>query len=93
MLITLKGLRTNQWKPMSVGITNNDGRISDVLPPGRLLIPGIYQMTFNTNNYFKKNNQKGFYPEVSIQFEVTDNSHYHIPLLINPYGYTTYRGS
>lgn len=93
MLITLKGLRNNQWKPMSVGITNTDGRIPDVLPPGRLLIPGIYTMTFDTANYYKNNNQNGFYPEASIQFEVTDSSHYHIPLLINPFGYSTYRGS
>ncbi|WP_298900495.1 2-oxo-4-hydroxy-4-carboxy-5-ureidoimidazoline decarboxylase [uncultured Psychroserpens sp.] len=93
MLIALKGLRDNQWKPMSIGITNNDGRISDVLPPGRFLIPGIYTMTFNTGNYYKNNNQNGFYPEASIQFEVTDGSHYHIPLLINPFGYSTYRGS
>ena len=93
MLITLKGLRNNQWKPMSVGITNTDGRISDVLPPGLLLAPGAYSITFDTANYYKNNNQKGFYPEASIQFEVTDSSHYHIPLLINPFGYSTYRGS
>nr|WP_321232108.1 2-oxo-4-hydroxy-4-carboxy-5-ureidoimidazoline decarboxylase [uncultured Psychroserpens sp.] len=93
MLITLKGLRNNQWKPMSIGITNNDGRISDVLPPGRLLISGVYSMTFDTASYYKNNNQNGFYPEASIQFEVTDSSHYHIPLLINPFGYSTYRGS
>lgn len=93
MLITLKGLRNNQWKPMSVSVTNNDGRISDVLPPGRLLIPGVYTITFHTKNYYKNNNQKGFYPEASIQFEVSNNSHYHIPLLINPFGYSTYKGS
>jgi len=93
MLITLQTLRHHEWKPMSVGVTNSDGRISDVLAPGRLLIPGIYTMTFNTSNYYKSSNQKGFYPKVSIQFEVKDNSHYHIPLLINPFGYTTYRGS
>ncbi|MEH6535105.1 MAG: 2-oxo-4-hydroxy-4-carboxy-5-ureidoimidazoline decarboxylase [Psychroserpens sp.] len=93
MIITLKGLRNNHWKPMSVGITNADGRIPDVLPPGKLLIPGIYTMTFNTADYYKNNNQNGFYPEASIQFEVTDSSHYHIPLLINPFGYSTYRGS
>ncbi len=93
MLITLKGLRNNQWKPMSVGITNADGRISDVLPAGRLLSPGNYTMTFNTADYYKNNNQDGFYPEASIQFEVKDASHYHIPLLINPFGYSTYRGS
>ena len=93
MLITLKGLRDNQWKPLSVGITNNDGRISDVLPPGRYLTPDTYKMTFNTKKYYEAHGQKGFYPEVSIQFEVSDNSHYHIPLLINPFGYSTYRGS
>jgi 5-hydroxyisourate hydrolase/2-oxo-4-hydroxy-4-carboxy-5-ureidoimidazoline decarboxylase len=90
MLITLKD---NQGKPMSVGITNGDGRISDVLPAGRLLFPGMYNMTFNTAKYYNNNDQKGFYPEVSIQFEVVDDSHYHIPLLINPFGYSTYRGS
>lgn len=93
MIITLKGLRNNEWKPMSVGITNSDGRILDILPLGRIFIPGNYLMSFNTNAYYESHNKKGFYPEVSIQFTVTDNSHYHIPLLINPFGYTTYRGS
>lgn len=93
MLITLKEFKNNEWKPVSVGITNNDGRIGDVLPPGKLLKPATYTMTFNTEKYYESHGQKGFYPEVSIQFTVTDASHYHIPLLINPFGYTTYRGS
>ncbi len=93
MLITLTGLRDKQWKPMSVGMTNSDGRISDILPPGMQLAAGVYTMLFNTANYYKDNDQKGFYPEVSIQFEVTDGDHYHVPLLINPFGYSTYKGS
>jgi len=93
MLITLKGIRDDQWKPISTGITNTDGRIADLLPAGYKIRPGTYVMIFNTLNYFANHNQKGFYPEVSIQFTVSDNSHYHIPLLINPFGYTTYRGS
>jgi 5-hydroxyisourate hydrolase/2-oxo-4-hydroxy-4-carboxy-5-ureidoimidazoline decarboxylase len=93
MLISLKGFKNGEWKPISVGITNKDGRIADVLPPGKFLEPANYIMTFNTKNYYESHGQKGFYPEVSIQFTVTDNSHYHIPLLINPYGYSTYRGS
>lgn len=93
MLITLKGIRDDQWKPISTGITNSDGRIADVLPAGYKIQSGTYVMIFNTLNYYESHNQKGFYPEVSIQFTVTDNSHYHIPLLINPFGYTTYRGS
>lgn len=90
MVITLKNYK---GKPMSVGITNSDGRISDVLPAGRYLKPDNYTMTFNTKNYYESHGQKGFYPEVAIQFTVTDKSHYHIPLLINPFGYSTYRGS
>jgi 5-hydroxyisourate hydrolase/2-oxo-4-hydroxy-4-carboxy-5-ureidoimidazoline decarboxylase len=93
MLISLKQFKNNKWQPMSVGITNNDGRIADVLPAGQLLKPNTYTMTFKTKDYYESHNQKGFYPEVSIQFTVTDASHYHIPLLINPFGYTTYRGS
>jgi len=93
MGITLKGLRNGEWKPISVGITNNDGRISDLLAPGRKLTPNHYVMVFNTLQYFEANNINGFYPEVSIVFTVSDDSHYHIPLLINPFGYTTYRGS
>jgi 5-hydroxyisourate hydrolase/2-oxo-4-hydroxy-4-carboxy-5-ureidoimidazoline decarboxylase len=93
MAITLKKLRDNEWKPISVGVTNTDGRISDLLPPGHVLISDIYTMTFNTANYYKDKNQKGFYPEASIQFEVADENHYHIPLLLNPFGYSTYKGS
>ena len=83
----------NPLLPHHSFITNNDGRISDVLPPGRQLIPGTYTMTFKTEKYYGNNNQKGFYPEVSIRFEVTFDSQDQIPLLINPFGYSTYRGS
>lgn len=78
---------------ISQGVTNADGRIPDLLPSEKYLVPGNYKMVFDTANYFKANNTKGFYPEVEIQFTVFDDSHYHVPLLINPYGYSTYRGS
>ena len=50
-------------------------------------------MNFETNSYFKEKNVKGFYPYVEIIFEIDDEEHYHIPLLLNPFGYSTYRGS
>jgi 5-hydroxyisourate hydrolase/2-oxo-4-hydroxy-4-carboxy-5-ureidoimidazoline decarboxylase len=78
---------------ISQGVTNADGRIFDLLPSEKYLTPGNYKMVFDTGSYFKANNTKGFYPEVEIQFTVFDDSHYHVPLLINPYGYSTYRGS
>lgn len=81
------------WQTICQGITNADGRIPDLLPPGRILQPGTYQMVFDTGRYYADTGVQGFYPEVGIQFTVRDGSHYHVPLLVNPYGYSTYRGS
>jgi 5-hydroxyisourate hydrolase/2-oxo-4-hydroxy-4-carboxy-5-ureidoimidazoline decarboxylase len=78
---------------IAAGITNADGRIPDLLPKGRVLSPGVYKMIFRTEEYFRALDQKSFYPMVEIQFEITDATHYHIPLLISPYGFSTYRGS
>lgn len=81
------------WNTIAQGITNNDGRVSDLLERGQLLLPGNYRIHFDTASYFESQNVKGFYPEVIIHFIVSDSSHYHVPLLLNPYGYSTYRGS
>ncbi len=91
--ISLKENKNGKWLTKSMGVTNDDGRIPDLLPPGIYLEKGHYRMVFNTADYFKLHNTKGFYPEVTIDFTVFDKSHYHVPLLINPYGYSTYRGS
>jgi 5-hydroxyisourate hydrolase/2-oxo-4-hydroxy-4-carboxy-5-ureidoimidazoline decarboxylase len=90
--ITIK-LQSANGEAIAQGVTNSDGRIGDLLPPERTLAPGNYSMIFDTGNYFAANNINGFYPEVDIQFTVTDDSHYHVPLLINPFGFSTYRGS
>ena len=81
------------WQTIAQGITNADGRIGDLLPAQRNLASGNYKMVFDTGNYFAEQKTKGFYPEVEIQFTVFDTAHYHVPLLINPFGYSTYRGS
>lgn len=81
------------WQGIAQGITNVDGRITDLLPAGKLLSRGNYKLVFQTGDYFAANKLKGFYPEVEIQFTIEDGSHYHVPLLINPFGYSTYRGS
>lgn len=81
------------WQTIALGITNADGRIGDLLPSQKNLSPGNYKLVFDTEKYFAAQKQKGFYPEVEIQFSITDGSHYHVPLLINPFGYSTYRGS
>ncbi len=81
------------WQTIAQGITNSDGRIADLLPSQLNLAHGNYKLVFDTGNYFATQKIKGFYPEVEIQFIVFDEAHYHVPLLINPFGYSTYRGS
>jgi 5-hydroxyisourate hydrolase/2-oxo-4-hydroxy-4-carboxy-5-ureidoimidazoline decarboxylase len=81
------------WQTIAQGITNADGRIGDLLPSQKTLHHGNYKLVFDTDSYFATQKLKGFYPEVEIQFTITDDTHYHVPLLINPFGYSTYRGS
>lgn len=76
------------------GSTDADGRLRDLLPEGERPEPGVYRLTFHTGAYFRERGVRGFYPEVSILFEVQDpGEHHHVPLLLSPYGYSTYRGS
>lgn len=91
--ITLRSKKDTTWQTLALGITNADGRIADLLPPGVTLAPGHYEMHFQTGDYYRQTGQEGFYPEVGIQFETFDRTHYHVPLLLNPFGYSTYRGS
>lgn len=85
----------NSFRRLGEGLTNSDGRISDLLPPDTRLKSGIYRMTFDTAAYFTATGRNlVFYPEVAIQFFLHDpTQHHHIPLLLSPFGYTTYRGS
>ncbi|MEZ5029005.1 MAG: 2-oxo-4-hydroxy-4-carboxy-5-ureidoimidazoline decarboxylase [Ferruginibacter sp.] len=93
MSISLQMPVNGNWQTIAQGITNADGRIGDLLPQQRNLSTGDYKLIFDTKNYFASQKIKSFYPEVEIQFSITDSSHYHVPLLINPFGYSTYRGS
>ena len=91
--IRLQTKRNNVWQTIAQGITNTDGRIPDLLPQERNLKPDTYKMVFDTGSYYAYQNLKTFYPEVEIQFTTFDETHYHVPLLVNPFGYSTYRGS
>ncbi len=82
------------WKVVGRGHTDADGRLKNLLPTGSRLELGTYRLTFDAAAYFRAQNIESFYPEVSLVFAVRDAAqHYHIPLLLSPYGYTTYRGS
>jgi 5-hydroxyisourate hydrolase / 2-oxo-4-hydroxy-4-carboxy-5-ureidoimidazoline decarboxylase len=91
--IRLQSFKNNSWQTIAQGITNNDGRIPDLLPQERNLKPGTYKMVFDTGSYYEKTETQTFYPKVEIIFTTFDETHYHVPLLVNPFGYSTYRGS
>ncbi|WP_077341898.1 hydroxyisourate hydrolase [Pseudocolwellia agarivorans] len=82
------------WHSLANGVTNDDGRIAGLLDPELVLPAGLYRMHFDTKTYFDSIDEKGFYPYVDIVFELdASGDHYHIPLLLTAYGYSTYRGS
>ena len=79
--------------PMASALTDSDGRVLqwDTLID---LHPGVYRLRFSVGNWFMQQGRSVFYPEINISFNVTDISqHYHVPLLLNAHGYSTYRGS
>ncbi|MBI4409047.1 MAG: hydroxyisourate hydrolase [Gemmatimonadetes bacterium] len=76
------------------GTTDADGRLGELVPADQPLKAGTYRLTFDTAAYFRDQQREAFYPEVSVLFEIRDpGQHYHVPLLLSPYGYSTYRGS
>lgn len=80
--------------PLGNGVTNADGRITDLLPSDKPLATGRYLMHFDTATYFRMSEVEFFYPYVEVVFEITNiEQHYHVPLLLSPFGYSTYRGS
>ena len=83
----------DEWTELARGKTNSDGRIADLLPKENVLEIGIYKMRFETKDYFDANHIITFYPYIEIIFDIQSSDHYHIPLLLNPFGYSTYRGS
>ncbi len=77
---------------LGTGVTDQDGRVRDLLESGSSLSEGDYRLTYSVAEYFGK--RDSFYNEVVIHFHIADeNEHYHMPLLLSPFGYSTYRGS
>jgi len=78
---------------MGRGKTDADGRIRDLVSGGQPLAPGTYRLRFATGDYFARTGREAFYPVVDVCFTIASESHYHVPLLLSPFGYSTYRGS
>eukprot|EP00877_Chromochloris_zofingiensis_P009524 jgi/Chrzof1/4825/Cz15g00220.t1 len=92
------------WDCLAMGVTDSDGRIPKLLPPSNHVAPGTYQMRFDTGSYLKACRERHpsvfsavpFYPAAVVEFTITQDiadQHFHIPLLLNPFGYSTYKGS
>jgi 5-hydroxyisourate hydrolase len=83
-----------EWTELASATTNADGRVLSLLADGTVLQKGIYRLRFATGNYFLSLGVGSFYQEVHVLVSLDDPAgHYHIPLLLSPYGYSTYRGS
>ncbi len=82
------------WERLNEGRTDGDGRVKGLLPGGKQLELATYRLTFETEPYFAKSGVSTFFPSVSVVFRVMDAArHHHVPLLISPFGYSTYRGT
>lgn len=93
--ITLHKLgEDNQWIKTDERTTDSDGRVKDFLekktPEGN---KGIYKLTFHVKDYFQSQKQDTFYPFIEVVFEIKDGNHYHVPITLSAYGYSTYRGN
>jgi len=87
--VQLERLEAGTWRLVGGGETDDDGRLRTLLPDGPAP-PGHYRIRFDTRAYLGPD---AFFPAVQIEFVVRDDRHHHVPLLLSPFGYSTYRGS
>lgn len=94
VLVRLERQNANGWQLLASAHTDQDGRCAQLLPENEAPTPGTYRLTFDTAAYFASRKVEGLYPIVEVTFLVRNTEHtFHIPLLLSPNGYTTYRGS
>ncbi|HEY7290670.1 MAG TPA: hydroxyisourate hydrolase [Vicinamibacterales bacterium] len=92
VILEMRG--THDWVPVARGTTDANGRLAS-LTEGRAIDPGTYQLVFDLGDYHRSQGVvEPFFPEANVTFTVRDGSeHYHIPLVVSPFGYSTYRGT
>jgi 5-hydroxyisourate hydrolase len=94
VVLRRRGGDGGEWLELGRGATDADGRSRTLYPLGAPLEPGVYSLTFGVGAYHRARGVAGFYPEATIVFEIVEpGGHYHVPLLLSPFGYSTYRGS
>ena len=94
VLLDVRDDRGGGWRTLGQGVTDADGRLRDLLATKHRLVAGLYRLSFEVGPYFQAVGMECFFPIVAITFEVREPSeHHHVPLLVSPFGYSTYRGS
>ncbi|KOC87474.1 hydroxyisourate hydrolase [Winslowiella iniecta] len=92
--VELEQKQQDKWVKLASGTTDQNGRISALYPAGKTFAEGDYKVVFKTGEYYQKVKQETFFPEIPVIFHVAKtDQHYHIPLLLSQYGYSTYRGN
>ena len=91
--VTVEAQDGDGWRAVGGGVTDADGRVPGLVPE-EALAAGVHRLSFATGDWFRAEGLEGFYPEVTVVCRIADPAgHYHVPLLLSPYGYSTYRGS
>jgi 5-hydroxyisourate hydrolase len=91
--VTVEIATAGGWDVLAERVTDRDGRVGDLLASGAME-PGTYRLSFATGAYFAARRERTFWPRVAVEFTVSaPQEHHHVPLLVSPHGYTTYRGS
>lgn len=91
--ISLSKFQNDTWIMIDEKMTDDNGRVKDFLPEDKMPHQGIYKLTYHVAPYFEARKQDSFYPFIEVVFEIKDEKHYHVPITLSPYGYSTYRGN
>ena len=92
--VVLEKQEDGRWTLLNSAVTNEQGRIRALFPDGRAWSAGTYKVTFRTGKWFAERKSDSFFPEIPVIFKADGRQpHYHIPLLLSPYGFSTYRGN
>ncbi|WEF34343.1 hydroxyisourate hydrolase [Pseudoduganella chitinolytica] len=92
--VTLEQRSGNDWRQLSNAVTDAQGRVTALYPQGQRLTGGSYRIVFRTGDHYARLGKPSFFPQIPVEFNVdATDRHYHVPLLLSPFGYSTYRGN
>lgn len=94
LAVVLEQAKGDAWQKIAEGQTDANGRLEKLLPADKAVAAGVYRLRFDSGAYFAASKTKTFYPKIVIIFEIENpKDHHHVPLILSPFGYSTYRGN